>query len=225
MINRFFFALINDRFKKKNNPATGVLIIPAQTQSIKDTIMKSPKTILPAICIMVAIFLSCSNGPTQTATAQLDTTVIGKWQGAIAIPPLISGVKVNINIYRTDSLFSLIARNVDLDTTLNPAIKDTSLALYGTWRLNTARDSIKLSCDTSRIIDTAQHILTPRAVRGQIIPIFVTIARNSANGSITWDVPLTDIVPLAPLLGINLSLIPAILLQGQIIQMVKQVQL
>jgi hypothetical protein len=106
----------------------------------------------------------------------------------------------------------------------NPAIKDTTLVLTGHWRLTPSRDSILLICSESRIIDTALNILTPKDVAGQTVPMFVNISRNTGTNDIEWDIALSDLVPLTPLLGINLSGIHPSVLQVVRIILVKKSQ-
>jgi plastocyanin len=157
----------------------------------------------------------------------LDTIIIGKWQGAIGaikIPNTINfnGEKIFVNISSSDSTFALITR--DTTRAATPLIFDTTLVLTGSWRLNAPKDSALLLCDTCRIIDTTLNALVPRLVRGQIIPVFVNIARNNDDGYIEWQIALTDFLPIAPLMGLNLNGVDPNLFSGTIIVLAKMLQ-
>lgn len=173
----------------------------------------------------VALF-SCGDKATDTGgTSQLDLTVVGKWEGELpSYPGVMNGVKIFATITGADSTFALITRDPTKDTMQNVSIKDTTLVLTGTWRLNALKDSILLICGSCRIIDTLQNILVARSVEGQIVPIFINIYKEQTSGAIDWEIVLTDFIPLAPLLGINLSGIPVALLQGISIVLVKKSQ-
>jgi hypothetical protein len=174
--------------------------------------------------LVAALLLSCGHdAPNNTGVSGLDTSVVGNWYGMMPPIPLMkfNGAKIFVDISKTDSVFSLVTFDTTRDTTKNPAIKDTSLILTGTWKLNAANDSILLKCDTGRIIDTTLNILSPRAVRGQIIPMVIDISKNPSTGDIEWSVPLTEMVPLAPFLGLDLSSIPVSILQLVTITLVK----
>ena len=167
----------------------------------------------------------------QTVNAKLvlaiDQTVVGKWQGAIGaikIPNTINfnGEKMFVNILSSDSTFALITR--DTTRAATPSIFDTTLVLTGHWKLNAPKDSALLLCDTCRIIDTTLNTLVPRLVRGQIIPVFVNIARNNDDGYIEWQIVLTDFLPIAPLMGLNIPASSAGLLSGTIIVLAKMSQ-
>lgn len=144
----------------------------------------------------------------------LDETVVGNWEGSI--PPLtvagiinFNGVFIFVEISKTDSSFAIVARDTSRDTAKNPAIKDTSLILTGAWKLNLPQDSILLICDTGRVIDTALNILVPRdSVKGKTIPMGIKISKNASTNDIVWDVALADLLPLAPLLGMDLTGVP-----------------
>jgi hypothetical protein len=155
--------------------------------------------------LTAAILFSCGkNSPTtSTGPTTMDLTVVGLWNGAIAAIPYIhfNGEKIIAHFYSADSSFTLITRDPTRGETL--PIKDTTLVLSGTWRLNAPKDSVLLLCDTSRIIDTTLNILKPRAVRGQVVPVFIKIATSTA-GAIDWQIVMTDFIPLAPLLNINI---------------------
>jgi len=190
------------------------------------------KTIL--LCALAgmftAVFFSCgqkSAGPKNSGPAALDTTVVGKWYGAIGaikIPTVINfnGEKIFVNISGPDSTFALITR--DTTRAATPFISDTTLVLSGVWKLNAPKDSVLLVCDTCRIIDTTLNTLVGRSVRGQIIPVFINIANNPDDGYIEWQIRLTDFLPIAPLMGLNLSPADAGLLSGTIIALAKMSQ-
>jgi hypothetical protein len=170
--------------------------------------------------LVAAILFSCSkNSPTSsTGQTTMDLTVVGLWNGALGAIPYIhfNGEKIIAHFSGADSTFSLITRDVTRGDTL--PIKDTTLVLLGTWRLNSPKDSVLLTCDTSRIIDTTLNILKPRAVRGQVVPVCIKdnnpahsdpalkneIKSNSSTGAINWQIAMTDFIPLAPLLNINI---------------------
>lgn len=135
-------------------------------------------------------------------TAVMDLSVVGDWVGVMFFPGIINQ-SVFIDIVKADSTFFLVTRDSTRDTIKNPAIKDTTLVLFGTWKINTTNDSIVLLCDTGRIIDTTLNILSPRNVRGQTIPIFVNISKNTTD--INWMITYADLVPLATLLNLNLT--------------------
>jgi hypothetical protein len=158
----------------------------------------------------------------STGTAALDMTVVGKWQGAIGAISAIhfNGSKIFANFFGGDSSFSLITRDTTRGAT--PVIKDTTLVLTGSWRLNAVKDTILLASETCRVVDTTTNDLSQRHVQGQIIPIPVNIAEQ--NGSIIWKVPLTALVPLAPLIGLDLSGVPQSVLQVIIIELEKKSQ-
>jgi Carboxypeptidase regulatory-like domain len=154
----------------------------------------------------------------------IDQTVVGKWQGAIGaikIPNTINfnGEKIFVNISGNDSTFALITR--DTTRAATPLISDTTLVLAGSWRLNAPKDSALLLCDTCRIIDTTLNTLVPRLVKGQTIPVFINIARNTADGYIEWQISLTDFLPIAPLMGLNLNGVNPTLFSGTIIVLAK----
>jgi hypothetical protein len=131
--------------------------------------------------------------------------VVGKWYGTMT--PIMAikfkGAKIFTHIADSDSAFILTTRDTTRDTTL--AIKDTTLVLSGIWRLNAAKDSVLLLPDTCRVVDTTLNTLVPRPVKGQVIPMFMNISKNPDNGKVEWEVALIDLVPLAPLIGINLT--------------------
>lgn len=166
--------------------------------------------------ILALALFSCSDKGTNTKNSgplALDTTVVGTWQGAMGAIQLIhfNGEKIFAHFSSGDSTFYLITR--DTTRAATPVILDTTLVLNGAWRLNAPKDSVLLLLDTCRIIDTTLNVLVPRLVRGQIIPVFINIARNPDDGYIEWQIALTDFVPLAPLLGLDLSNAPLSVLQ------------
>ena len=170
-----------------------------------------------------AFFISCGDNG-NNGNAGMDTSVIGFWEGAMEPIPFIGfhGAKIFNHITTIDSAFTLITLDTTRDTTL--PIRDTTLVLAGHWRLNTPEDSILLLPDTCRIIDTAANALVPRPVQGETIPMPVTIVKNEITGTIEWTVAVADLVPLAPLLGMNLSGIQPGLLQAVRIVLFKRWQ-
>ncbi len=163
--------------------------------------------------ILALMLFSCSNKGTNSKNSgplALDTTVVGTWQGAMGAIQLIhfNGEKIFAHFSSGDS-YHFHSYTRDTTRAATPVILDTTLALNGAWRLNALKDSVLLLCDTCRIIDTTLNILVPRLVRGQTIPVFITIAKNPDDGYIEWQIALTDFVPLAPLLGLDLSNAPA----------------
>ena len=178
--------------------------------------MKKTSILFSTVCLISAILLSCSedspNSP-NNGPAALDLTVVGKWDGVLGAIPLIhfNGETIFASFSGADSTFTLITRDPTRGTAL--PIKDTTLVLSGTWRLNAPKDSVLLFCDTSSVIDTAQNILRPQAVRGQIVPVSIKSIANS-NGHIYWTIVMTDFLPLAPLLNINIPDVEKPLLQA-----------
>lgn len=162
-----------------------------------------------------------SGTPNTDTTAVMDLSVVGDWEGVMFFPGIINE-KVFIDIAKADSNFFLVTCDSTRDTTKNPAIKDTTLVLSGTWKLNTTNDSIVLLCDTSRIIDTTLNVLSPRNVRGQTIPIFVNISKNTND--IEWTITYADLVPLATLLNLNLTGYPIDVLKIFTVLLVKKKQ-
>ncbi|MDD5675625.1 MAG: hypothetical protein PHC61_15755 [Chitinivibrionales bacterium] len=209
--------------------------------------MKKAFVLFAAVGIMTGVLFSCSDNPSgasntnpphdttgtidtshHDSTVQLDTTVRGKWAGAMGAITLIHfhGEKIFVNISGSDSTFALITRDTLIDTTLNSSIKDTTLVLTGKWRLKPLQDSILLLCESGRIIDTTLHALVSRdSVAGQRIPMNISIYRNSQLGTIEWKVILTDLIPLAPYLHIDLSTTPLSVLQVIQIILVKKSQI
>ena len=164
--------------------------------------MKKTIVLLSTVTIAALALFSCGDKP--TGAAKPDAPAIGIWTGDIPpIPGVVSGVDIFANIKGPDSSFLLTGRDPSRGTAA--PIKDTTLVLEGKWRLNSIRDTILLICDTCRIIDTAQGLLVPRMVRGEIIPVNIDINTNPGNGAVEWKIRLSDFVPLAPLLGIDLS--------------------
>lgn len=165
--------------------------------------MTRTDTFLLMVASVAAILFSCGedkpNGP-----AGMDTSCVGEWIGAMEPIPLagFNGAKIFANLQGQPQTFELITRDTTRGTT--SAIKDTTLVLAGSWAMNGAKDSVLLICDTGRIIDTAQNILKPLSVRGQVIPVYEKIAVNPATNEIEWDIAFSDFLPLAPLLGITI---------------------
>jgi hypothetical protein len=186
--------------------------------------MKKASNLFAIAGILSAVLFSCSDKGTNVS---LDATVVGTWQGAIGAIHLqnvidFNGEKIFVNISSGDSTFALITR--DTTRAATPFIHDTTLDLTGSWSLNAQKDSILLLCDSCRIIDTTLNTLVPRLVRGQIIPVFVNIARNNDDGYIEWQIVLTDFLPIAPLMGLNIPASSAGLLSGTIIVLAKMSQ-
>ena len=157
----------------------------------------------------------------------IDETEVGKWFGAIGAIHVkntidFNGEKIFADFSGADSTFALITRDTTRAGT--PLISDTTLVLTGVWKLNAPQDSVLLVCDTCRIIDTTLNTLVPRSVRGEIIPVFIDIANNPDDGYVEWQIRLTDFLPIAPLMGLNLSPADAGLLSGTIIALAKMSQ-
>lgn len=194
--------------------------------------MKKSFVIVSMVGVVSLLLMSCGDtkdkpGPTGVdTTAVLDLTVVGDWEGMMASIPALkfNGAKIFVDISKTDSVFSLVTLNPAKDTTEYPAIKDTTLVLEGGWKLNTKKDSILLICDSGRIIDTTLNILSPRDVKGQVIPMAIKISENPSTTDIEWEVALTDLVPLAPMLGMDLSIFSPSLLQVVKIILIKRRQ-
>jgi hypothetical protein len=183
--------------------------------------------------LVSALLVSCGKDTSKTpgptgpdTTVVLDLSVVGNWEGLMPGISLINfdGAKIFVDISKTDSVFSLVTLDPAKDTTKNPAIKDTSLVLTGVWKLNMNKDSILLICDTGRIIDTTQNILAPREVRGLVIPMAIAISKNSSTGDIEWVVGFTELVPIGPMLGLDLSSYPSSLLEVLTVTLAKKKQ-
>ncbi|MBN1129409.1 MAG: hypothetical protein JXA71_10505 [Chitinispirillaceae bacterium] len=173
--------------------------------------MRINRLVTSLFCIGALLVLSCGDG-VDNGNGQMDTSVVGYWEGVMEPITLMGFKGASIfNHIRADSTFLLVT--LDTSRSDTSRIKDTTLYLAGKWRLNEPKDSILLLPDTCRIIDTAQNILVPRAVSGETIPMFVFIIKNDATGQIEWTVFGTDLVPLGPLLGIDLSGVPTDLLK------------
>jgi hypothetical protein len=151
--------------------------------------------------IIAALLFSCADKSTAPAGG-LDLSVVGNWEGAMGAIPLIhfTGERIFANLSGRDSTFVLITRDPTKDTT--SAIKDTTLVMTGNWTLNAGKDSVLLAPHSCRIIDTATNTLRSRVI-DQTIPVFIKIAKD-ASGVINWDIAMSDFLPLAPLLGLNL---------------------
>jgi hypothetical protein len=162
---------------------------------------------------------------THIGPLPLDLSVVGKWEGVMAQIGSFNGAKIFVEIAKTDSAFRLVSLDPKRNPALNPAILDTSLVLTGKWRLNTVKDSILLLCDQSRIIDTSLNILRPNDVSGQIVPMLISISKDQTSGDIGWLIALQDLVPLSPMLGIDLTGVNVTVLQVIKILLVKKLQL
>jgi hypothetical protein len=152
--------------------------------------------------IGIIAFSCVSNSPETTAP---DNPVVGNWQGVISGIGISSinfdGAKVFITISGKDSMFALTA--LDTMKSRSPAIKDTILILGGTWGLASAKDSVLLHCSSCRVVDTSTNTLNVRNVDGEIIPIPITI--GPLNGKTMWKLTFADLMPLVPLLGLDIS--------------------
>lgn len=120
---------------------------------------------------------------------------VGTWQGGIGGQQLNGllprDILINVKINNDkDSTYSLIA-------TYAPGT-DTSLKHLGSWHLNAKGDSIILVGINCQVIDTTQKKLVTRDC-GAPIPIFINIQNN------TWKVLLTDLLPVAATLQIDVS--------------------
>jgi hypothetical protein len=157
--------------------------------------------------IVIIAFSCVSNSPENTTP---DNPIVGIWQGAISpigSPANFDGALVFITISK-DSTFAVVAR--DTMNVLSPAIKDTILLLGGTWGLTNTKDSILLHCSSCRVVDTSTNTLNERYFNGQIIPIPITI--GTVNGKTMWEPSVGDLMPLVPLLGLDISGINPVLL-------------
>jgi hypothetical protein len=147
------------------------------------------------------IAFSCVSNSTENTSP--DNPVVGKWQGAISAigsPANFDGALVFITISK-DSTFAVIA--LDTMKVRSPVIKDTILLLGGTWGVTTAKDSILLHCSSCRVVDTSNNTLYARNVGGEIIAIPTTI--GTVNGKTMWEPTVGDLMPLVPLLGLDIS--------------------
>jgi hypothetical protein len=167
--------------------------------------MKEHILLTALFCCTLTLFLSCGDEPDGGVT-EMDTSVIGFWEGMIEELDVFGfdGARIYTRITGPDSSFSLVSLTLDTAST----VQDTTLDMAGKWSMNAVRDSILLLPDTCRIIDTTLNTLVPREVRGSIIPLPLDISKNSVTGTIEWMVSFADLVPIAPLLGIDLSGIP-----------------
>ncbi len=167
--------------------------------------MKNKRGTIFTAVFLISALLSCS--PDSNVPSSLDTTVVGKWQGAIGAITTFNfrGEKIFVNISRTDSSFLLVTRDTTRAST--QVIKDTMLVLLGAWRLNGPGDSVLLLCDSCRVVDTTLNILSQRQVQGQVIPVATAIDRQP-GGPVLWHVSLYDLSPLMPYIGLDLSGIP-----------------
>jgi hypothetical protein len=156
-----------------------------------------------AMAAVATMLFSCGDDK-PSGPAGMDTSCVGEWIGAMEPIPLagFNGAKIFAHLESQPQTFELLTRDTTRGT--SSAIKDTTLALTGTWSLNAAKDSVLLTCDTGKIIDTALNILKPLSVRGQVIPVYLKIAVNPATSAIEWDIAFSDFLPLAPLLGITI---------------------
>lgn len=120
---------------------------------------------------------------------------VGTWQGGIGgaslaglLPrDILIDVKINND---ADSTYSLIS-------TYAPGL-DTSMKHLGTWHLNNKGDSIILVGNDCQVIDTIQKKLVARDC-GAPIPIYINIQNN------IWKVLMTDLLPVAETLSIDVS--------------------
>ena len=186
--------------------------------------MKNTGIVTTLFCFCTLLWLSCGDKAAENGNGQMDLSVVGYWEGAMEPIPFVGfkGAQIFNRITAVDSAFTLVT--LDTSRGIDRPIRDTTLYLAGKWRLNVPGDSILLLPDTCRIIDTAQNILVPREVRGQTIPMLINISTYQPTGEIEWTVAIADLMPLAPLLGLNLSGIPPGLLQAVQIILVKRWQ-
>jgi len=161
------------------------------------------------VILCSALLFSCGDNE-NTGPGQMDTSVIGYWEGRIDPVFVFDGMRFFTRISGSDSTFRLVSLSLDTASTSS----DTTLDMAGKWRMNSVRDSILLLPDTCRIIDTAKNILVPREVKGSIIPLPVAISKNSTTGDIEWAMSFAELIPIAPLLGIDLSGFPSEVLAG-----------
>jgi hypothetical protein len=146
------------------------------------------------------LFMSCQNNgnePENQIINPPEHKCIGLWQGSLGDETLrkilpkdiLIDVKINND---ADSTYSLIS-------TYAPGT-DTSLKHLGTWHFNSKGDSIILVGNDCRVIDTIQKQLVVRECSAQI-PIYINIQNT------TWKVLLTDLLPIASALSIDVSTI------------------
>jgi hypothetical protein len=154
---------------------------------------------LAVIVIVIGLFLwSCQNnenGPGVVTDPVGEHICVGSWLGGIGGQQLMGllprDILINVKINNDkDSSYSLI-------TTYSPGT-DTSMKHLGSWHLNAKGDSIILVGSNCQVIDTTQKKLVTRDC-GQPIPIYINIQNNS------WKVLLTDLLPVASTLQINLT--------------------
>jgi hypothetical protein len=144
------------------------------------------------------LFLSCQNNGNEPENQIIDPPehkCIGLWQGGIGGESLMGllprDILIDVKINNDkDSTYSLIS-------TYAPGV-DTSMKHLGTWHLNTKGDSIILVGNDCRVIDTIQKKLVVRDC-GAPIPIYINIQNN------TWKVLMTDLLPVAKTLSIDVS--------------------
>jgi hypothetical protein len=184
--------------------------------------MRKTGIISTILCYCTVLWLSC--GENENGNSEMDTSVIGYWEGGIEplAPFGFNGARIFTRISGSDSSFTLASLTWDTAA----SIHDTTLNMAGTWRMITSNDSIILLLlpDTCRIIDTTLDSLVPREVHGITIPMPVDIKRNSTTDIIEWRVSFAELVPIAPLLGIELTGISVDNLKKQKITLFKRSQ-
>jgi len=175
-------------------------------------------TFLAVLCSFLTVNFFCINNSNEPQQADTNTTqppdthttqpagtkAAGTWLGYIIpinVPPIhFNGAKILLKVSEKDSAFHLVAR--DTTEIVSPTVKDTILVLDGSWRLNSAKDSIALLCSYCRIIDTSTNALYERPVENQRIQLKVNIAQKEA--STIWEIPFSDLAALVPLLGLSI---------------------
>ncbi|HEX2957922.1 MAG TPA: hypothetical protein VHO70_13900 [Chitinispirillaceae bacterium] len=151
-------------------------------------------TLTIATCLLLGSCQKNGTDPEVIIDPPVDHICVGAWKGGIGgqqlfglLPrDILIDVKINND---KDSTYSLIA-------TYAPGT-DTSMKHLGSWHLNAKGDSIILVGNDCQVIDTTQKKLVTRDC-GQPIPIYINIQNNA------WKVLMTDLLPVASTLQINI---------------------
>jgi hypothetical protein len=156
------------------------------------------KNVVPALTLTIGLLLfNCQkNQEDNEVTSPAKKHIcVGTWQGGIGgeklagLLPTAILIDVTIND-DADSTYSLVS-------TYAPGI-DTTLKHTGTWHLNSKGDSIILAGNNCLVTDTTQGKLVSREC-GSAIAIHINIQNN------LWKVLMTDLLPVAKTLSIDIS--------------------
>ncbi len=148
--------------------------------------------VITTLAIVMSLFLvSCQNNGNDPV---IENSCIGSWQGGIGGEQLMGllprDILIDVKINNDkDSTYSLIATYEGIDT---------SMKHLGSWHLNSTGDSIILVGNDCQVIDTTQNKMVTREC-GPPIPIYINIQNNA------WKVWMTDLLPVAETLQINLT--------------------